>query len=214
MRKIVAGLFLSAGMAISSVAGAAVINGQIFNIDADGDGKANDLKISQVMFDVTAGTQVFFDSLAWESENQDLNGDGLTTAFDSYLMVFDAAGKNLFYADDSNNTFGDGSTNRLDAAQRWTFSQAGTYMVTIGRGTYFENEALQGFERNIPFDTYIGTENFGAWRLTMSAIDGTLSRVAEVGAPSADVPEPASLLLLGAGFAGLAASRRKQQQSA
>ena len=53
-------------------------------------------------------------------------------------------------------------------------------------------------------------KSFGAWRLTMTASDGTLSDIREVGvSPAADVPEPAGLALLGAGFLGLAAARRK-----
>lgn len=217
MRQIIAGLFLLAGIAASSVAGATVINGQIANFDGDRDGMADDLKISRVTFNVTAGTRVFFDSMVYESDFaslKDLNGDGQITGFDSYMMLFDAAGTNLFYADDSNATFGDGSVNTMDAARSWTFSQAGTYMITIGQGTSFQHEALQGFEKNTSLEQFIGEQNFAAWRLTMSATGGTLSQVAEVGVPAADVPEPASLLLLGAGLAGFAASRRKKNPSA
>ena len=202
-----------AGIAASSVAGATVLNGTIANFDGDKDGVADDLNIARITFTVTAGTQVFFDSLARESTGVDVNGDGRITGFDSYMMLFDAAGNTLTIADDWMAPTADGSVDFFDAAFRWTFNQAGTYMVTIGQGTYFRHEALQGFEANRPFDAFIGNENFGAWRLTMTATGGTLSNVAQVGVPSSQVPEPAPLLLLGAGLAGAFAARRKRSAS-
>lgn len=210
MRKVLAGLFLLAGLGMSSLAGASVLNGTLANFDGDGDGAADDLPIARITFTVTAGTQVFFDSLVRESTGVDLNGDGRITGFDSYMMLFDAAGKTLTINDDAIGGSADGSVDAFDAAFRWTFAEAGTYMVTIGDGTYFQHEALQGFEANRPYHALIGNENFGAWRLTMSASGGTLSNVSLDGVP-ADVPEPASILLLGAGLAGVAAARRKRR---
>ncbi|MCC2970660.1 DVUA0089 family protein [Massilia sp. IC2-476] len=199
-----------AGIAASSVAGATVLNGTIANFDGDKDGVADDLNIARITFTVSAGTQVFFDSLVRESTGVDLNGDGHITGFDSYMMLFDAAGRTLTINDDAPGATADGSVHHFDAAIRWTFAQAGTYMVTIGQGTYFAHEALRGFEANRPYDAFIGNENFGAWRLTMTASGGTLSNVALDGVSVSDVPEPASLLLLGAGLAGVAAARRKR----
>ncbi len=213
MRKLVAGLGLLVGIAASSLAGATVINGTISNYDADRDGIADDLKIARITFTVSAGTTVFFDSLARESTGVDLNGDGRITGFDSYMILFDAAGKALKINDDWFSATPDGSVDFFDSAIRWTFTQAGNYMITLGQGTYFEDEALQGYEANRPYDAFIGNQNFGAWRLTMTATGGTLSNVSQVGVPSSDVPEPASLLLLGAGLAGALASRRKRSTS-
>lgn len=213
MRKVFAGLCLAAGLGMSSLAGATVINGTIANFDGDKDGVADDLKISRITFTVSAGTQVFFDALVRESTGVDLNGDGRITGFDSYMMLFDSAGKALTLNDDAPGANADGSVHFFDSAIRWTFAQAGTYMVTIGQGTYFEHEALRGYEANRPYDMFIGQENYGAWRLTMTATDGTLSNVSEVGVPSSQVPEPASLLLLGAGLAGVTAARRKRTRA-
>ncbi len=210
MRKVVAGLCLMAGIAASSVAGATVLNGTIANFDADGDGIADDLNIARITFNVSAGTQVFFDVLARESTGVDLNGDGLITGFDSYLMLFDARGNTLTIGDDWMAPTPDGSVDFFDSAIRWTFAEAGTYMITLGQGTYFQQEALQGYEANRPYDAFIGNQNFGAWRLTMTATGGTLSNVVQDGVPVSQVPEPASLLLLGAGLAGVAAARRKR----
>ncbi|WP_201303333.1 DVUA0089 family protein [Massilia sp. 9I] len=199
-----------AGIAASSVAGATVLNGTIANFDADADGIADDLNIARITFNVSAGTQVFFDVLARESTGVDLNGDGLITGFDSYLMLFDARGNTLTIGDDWMAPTPDGSVDFFDSAIRWTFAEAGTYMITLGQGTYFQDEALQGYEANRPYDAFIGNQNFGAWRLTMTATGGTLSDVVQDGVPVSQVPEPGSLLLLGAGLAGVAAARRKR----
>jgi hypothetical protein len=186
-----------------------VINGQIRNIDGDGDGVADDLKISRVTFSVTAGTHVFFDSLVRESTGVDLNGDGFITGFDNYMVLFDGATW-LTADDDSGATFGDGSVHTYDSTLDYTFANAGTYMVTLGQLSYTGQSALQGFDVNRPFSPYDGQENFGAWRLTTTATGGTLSDLREIGAAAPnDVPEPAGLALLGAGFLGFMASRRK-----
>ena len=82
-------------------------------------------------------------------------------------------------------------------------------MITLGQLRYSNAEALQGFSSNRNFSAYDGNENFGAWRLTMTASNGALSNVSEVGVTPADVPEPASMALFGIGLLGFVAFRRK-----
>src|SRR6185436_12764681 len=95
-------------MAGVATAAPVVVKGSIYNIDSNGDGQLDGRKISQVTFSVSAGTQVFFDSLVRESTGVDLNGDGVITGFDNYMMLLQG-GNALFAQDDSGETYGDGS---------------------------------------------------------------------------------------------------------
>lgn len=209
MKNIFKAMLLVAGLGMAAASGAAVINGQIRTIDGNGDGVVNDLKISRVTFSVTAGTHVFFDSLVRESNGTDLNGDGFITGFDNYMVLFNGTSR-LAADDDSAATFGDGSVHTYDSTLDWTFATAGTYMVTLGQLTYTDAMALQGYRAGQAYFAYDGSENFGAWRLTTTATGGTLSDLREIGVAAPNVvPEPAGLALLGAGFLGFVASRRK-----
>jgi hypothetical protein len=209
MKKFVTALMFASGVTLSAASGAAVINGNIGNVDGDGDGAANDLKISRVMFNVTAGTSVFFDSLVWEATGVDLNGDGKITGFDNYMTLFNGTTM-LQDNDDSYATFGDGSVHPYDSTISHTFDSAGTYLITIGQLYYDTSSALRGYQSDRAFFPYSGNENFGAWRLTMAATNGILSNVHEVGVN--DVPEPASIALLSLGLLGAGAARRKSKK--
>lgn len=164
-------------------ASATVINGRINNIDGDRDSSVDDLKISRVQFDVTAGTTVFFNSLVWEQTNVDLNGDGYLTGFDNYMLLF-SGNSQLASNDDSSATYGDGSVHYYDSTINYTFGSTSTYLITLGQLSYNNASALQGYEANRAFEDYQGDDDtFGAWRLTMTATNGTISNVVALDDP-------------------------------
>ncbi len=206
MSKFLRVLLASAVLALCNSAGAAVINGAIFTIDGDGDGKANDVKVARVAFTVSAGTRLFFDSLVYEAFS-DANGDGRITGFDNDMMLFRGATL-LTRNDDSARTYADGSQYPYDSGFDWTFDRAGTYLVTLGMLRYSVEDALRGYQAGRLYQASVRNEDVGAWRLTLSALSGSVSNVHEVGA---EVPEPGTLALFGAGLLGAGWLRRRRR---
>jgi len=155
MQKLLATLMCAAGFVLAGAAHATVINGTIHKIDGDKDGQVDDVRISQFTFTVTAGTTVFFDSLAYEATNVDLNGDGAITGFDVNMWLFKGTTQ-LRDEDDSLATFGDGSVHQYDTAFTHTFSQAGTYMIAIGEHGRSGADALRGYAADTRFHPRAG----------------------------------------------------------
>ena len=203
MSKFFRVLLASAALALCNAAGAAVIDGRITTIAGPGD--EQELKVARVAFTVGAGTRLFFDSLVLELTG-DLNGDGFITGFDGEMRLYDGATL-LISNDDSSVTYGDGSEHPFDSAFAWDFAEAGTYVVSLGVRGYSDTEALRGYQADKVFQPRVGYESFGAWRLSLSALSGSVNDVQEIGA---EVPEPGSLALFGIGLLGVCWLRRRR----
>ncbi|KQQ86622.1 DVUA0089 family protein [Massilia sp. Leaf139] len=199
-------LLTSAALLLCQTASAVVINGTIGTIDGNGDGEKAELKVARVAFTVSADTRLFFDSLVMEPHS-DLNGDGHITGFDNVMRLFDG-GTQLTWNDDSSFTYDDGSQHLYDSAFGWTFAKAGTYIVTLGKRGYDEADALRGYQKNQVYQPYYGHEAFGAWRLGLNLLAGSVDNVHEIGT---EVPEPGTLALFGAGLLGAGWLRRRRR---
>lgn len=201
------GATLAMAVMSANVSAAIVTSGEIFNIDGDSDGLVDDLLIQTISFDVTAGTQLFIDSLVWESTNVDLNGDGEITGFDNYMTLFQ--GGTQLYSNDDAALGTDGSVHNYDSAITYTFATAGTYSVSVGQLSYTLAEALQGYQVDRLFNDYTGAgKTHGDWQLTFNVQSGSLSNVTN---GVSAVPVPAAVWLFGSGLLGLVGVARRKK---
>lgn len=171
-------LMLSALVASTQVS-AVVVSGQIANIDGDGDSNINDLSISLVTFEASAGERIDIDAIT--------GFDG-GNAFRSTLMLL---------VDDVDVAFKHSmsTTNSLS----YDVQSSGVHTLAIGYALFSLEDALVGYEYQNTLPT--GT---GDWQLTFS---DNAYNVEVVGATP--VPLPASLPLLFAAIAGLGIIRRR-----
>lgn len=179
--------------ALSTAQASIRLVGKIHQIDGDGDTFADDLKISRILFTVTAGTTVEFDALVWESRRDDLNGDGFITAFNSQFGLLTASGAFLAYNDDDGGPVDqNGSLTVSDPAMEYTFATAGTYMLTIGQSFY--DPVPYGFQGYVPDTPYYAANNlgykWGAWTVDMRWSGGSVTNVIAL---DDTVPEPATI---------------------
>jgi hypothetical protein len=179
---------------------AATIDGIMTNVD--GDGAVDDLSISQIHVTVSAGTTVAFDSLVWESTGVDINGDGYVTGFDNYMRLFTSANAHLGTWDDY-DTSGplnqNGSVHIFDTAFEYIFTNAGDYWVSVGPFTHSSSEAIQGFDQDRNYSDYTGQgQTWGAWRLDLTASNGTISNLSVINGGAVPEAHEWALIILAA----------------
>ena len=133
-----------------SLAHAAIINvsGSIYDVDGDGDGFIDDVKVAQYLLQVT--------------QAGDVTIDATVAGFDSYMYLFDSSNTVIAENDDESPSNTDSYITK--------YLNAGTYMVALGTFSTIEADALQGYQKNwhYSYDSFDGVSTTGSWQLTIT----------------------------------------------
>lgn len=182
-------------------AGNVTLEGEIAAGESAGMAPGN-VSVSRIAFDVTAGTTVVFDTLAWE-DGIDLNDDGKITAFDSQLTLLDGTGRRIAVNDDYSGWLDQNeSVGGFDSLISMQFDRSGTYVIALGQVLHGVDEAYKGYETDATLWEFAGQEvDWAAWTLDIRWQDGDLFNIRSLAAGEfpgvgGEVPEPPAFAVL------------------